>query len=172
MRLERETPAAADEGSQSYSTASEYLLDCSSGITSERLADLRADPAQTLVWEDYTWYEEIWEVDAGDAFRSSFATDIPTAIVHGTWDFSTPVENALEVLPYFRRGKLVTVVGGTHSALGEAMNADSAFADAFWTFVRTGDVSVLPDSVLLPPVEWAVPPDLEALVEAGRRGGR
>jgi pimeloyl-ACP methyl ester carboxylesterase len=98
-----------------------------------------------------------WEADLGDEFREYFDTEVPTAIVHGDRDMSTPYENALELAPHFKRGKLVTVLGGSHGALREALEADAAFAEAIWTFVRTGNLDALPDSVALPPVEWEIP---------------
>lgn len=164
--------AARSEGRPDYTTASQYLLDCASGITPERLRALENDPAQALVAEEYTWYEEIcapWEVDVGNEFRREFETYVPTVIVHGTWDISTPLDNALELIPRFRNGRLVRVVGGTHGALGEAYELDPNFAEAFWTFLRTGDVGVMPDSVVLPPVNWAVSDDLEELAASSRR---
>ena len=51
----------------------------------------------------------------------------------------------------------MTVVGGSHGALREAMEANEAFRNAMWAFVRTGDLGVLPDSVVLPPVVWEIP---------------
>jgi hypothetical protein len=121
----------------------------------------RRDPApSSFIQNGFHSRAEVWSRPNG------------TAIVHGTWDFSTPLENALELAPYFKRGKLVTVVGGTHGALGEAIRADSAFADAFWTFLRTGDVAVFPDSVVLPPIEWVVPADLEETAAIWKRGRR
>ncbi len=157
----------ADNGpALDHNTASQYLLDCASGVSRGRLAELQSDPARALVWPEFEWYEEIcapWEVDIGDDFRLNFATDVPTVIVHGTWDISTPFDNALEVLPRFRNGKLVSVIGGSHGALGEAFDADPAFEAAFWTYLRTGDVEVMPDSVSLPPVDWIVPGDLGRL---------
>lgn len=51
----------------------------------------------------------------------------------------------------------MTVVGGSHGALGEALEADSTFAAAIWSFIRTGTMSALPDSVTLPPVDWKLP---------------
>ncbi len=51
----------------------------------------------------------------------------------------------------------MTVLGGSHGALREILDADSAFAEALWMFVRTGDLAGLPDSVALPPVAWEIP---------------
>lgn len=146
--------------SRNYRTASFFMLDCSSGITAGRLEEYRSDPAIPYVGDRSRFYRGAcppWEADLGDAFREYFDTEVPTAIVHGDRDMSTPYENALELAPYFKRGKLVTVVGGSHGALREAMEADAAFAEAIWTFVRTGDLDAMPDSVMLPPVEWEIP---------------
>lgn len=146
--------------SRSYRTAAFFMLDCSSGITAPRLEEYRNDPAIPYVGDRSRFYRGAcppWKADLGDAFRDFFDTEVPTAIVHGDRDMSTPYENALELAPHFKRGKLVTIAGGSHGALREAMEADTAFAEAIWTFVRTGDLDVLPDSVALPPVEWEVP---------------
>lgn len=146
--------------SRNYRTASFFMLDCSSGITAARLEEYRSDPAIPYVGDRSAFYRAAcppWEADLGDAFRDYFDTEVPTAIVHGDRDMSTPYENALELAPHFRRGKLVTVVGGSHGALREAMEADTAFTDAIRTFIRTGALAVLPDSVVLPPVEWEIP---------------
>jgi len=92
----------------------------------------------------------------GDAFRQNFETDIPTLIVHGTWDLSTPYENALELLPYFTNSKFVTVKRGPHGSLNAAMEVSESFANAVWAFATTGDMSALPDEVEIP-VEWVAP---------------
>lgn len=162
-RLER--AAGGGGGGESFQTASFFMLDCSSGITEERLAALKADPAIRMIGDRTSFYQAAcppWNADLGDAFRQNFDTDIPTAIVHGTWDVNTPYENALELAPHFRAGKLVTVVGGSHGALREAMLEDSAFAARLWAFVHTGNIGGLPDSVVLPPMEWVLPDDLQA----------
>jgi len=41
-------------------------------------------------------------------------------IVHGNWDVNTPFENALELVPHFKRSQFVVVNGGSHGALREA----------------------------------------------------
>jgi pimeloyl-ACP methyl ester carboxylesterase len=156
----RLTPAQATGPSRNYTTASFFMLDCGSGITAARLQEYTTDPAIPYVGDRSEFYRAAcppWKADLGDAFRDYFDTEVPTAIVQGDRDMSTPYENALELAPHFRRGKLVTVIGGSHGALREAIEADSAFARAIWTFVRTGNLSGLPDSVALPPVEWKLP---------------
>jgi pimeloyl-ACP methyl ester carboxylesterase len=146
--------------SREYGTASFFMLDCGSGITAARLKEYTGDPAIPYVGDRSAFYRAAcppWNADLGDAFRDYFDTDVPTAIVQGDRDMSTPYENALELAPHFKRSKLVTVVGGSHGALREALEADSGFATAIWAFVRTGNLGVLPDSVALPAVEWEIP---------------
>ena len=152
--------AAPSSGPTEYNTASFFVLDCGSGITAARLKEYTTDPAIPYIGDRSTFYQSAcppWNADLGDGFRAYFETQIPTAIVQGDRDMSTPYENALELAPHFKRSKLVTVIGGSHGALSETLNADSAFATAIWSFVRTGNLAVLPDSVKLPPVAWKLP---------------
>ena len=90
-------------------------------------------------------------------FRTNFDTQVPTVIIHGNWDISTPLENALELVPHFKRSRFVLVNGGTHGALGEAMAADSTFREALMRFYRTGEMSGVPSRVDLPAIEWEIP---------------
>ena len=82
-----------------------------------------------------------WGADLGEEFRSGFETDIPTVVVHGTWDVSTPFENALECLPFFENLNFVVVDGGTHGALGEAMGFSPDFAAALMAFATQGETA-------------------------------
>ena len=140
-----------------------WLLDCGSGITGERARGLRDDPAREVVGETAWLYFEgcpAWDVDLGDDFRTGFRTRVPTVVVHGNWDLSTPYENALEMMPAFENGTLVTVHRGTHGALEEAMEASDSFREEVLRFLRTGERSAMPERVQLPPVDWRVPSEL------------
>ena len=50
-------------------------------------------------------------------FRTDVVFHVPTLVVHGTWDTSTPIENAREVAASLPRATRVEVVGGNHGAL-------------------------------------------------------
>lgn len=143
--------------------ASFWLLDCASGITDERADELFRDPAREVVGPT-AWFYRVgcpaWGVDLGDEFRTSFETAVPTLVVHGDWDLSTPYENALEIMPSFTEGKLVRVERGTHGALDEAMEASESFRADVVRFLRTGRMDGIPERVELPPVNWIVPSDL------------
>jgi pimeloyl-ACP methyl ester carboxylesterase len=141
-------------------TASFFQLDCGSGITPERLAEQIADPANQVLFAMNWAYIAgcpAWDSDLGDDFRRNFETEIPAVIVHGTWDTSTPLENALELLPFFKNSKFVPVLRGPHGAIQAAMGASEEFRSGILHFAATGDWGQLPDTVWLPPVEFRVP---------------
>jgi len=145
---------------QGYRTASYFMLDCGSGISPAREATLQADQAVAVLGEvnlDYQAACAIWHSDLGDEFRKNFESAIPIVIVYGTWDVSTPQENALELAPFFKKSALVKVVGGSHGSLEDAMKASEAFRAAVMKFAQTGDMSDVPAQVDLPAIEWVVP---------------
>jgi pimeloyl-ACP methyl ester carboxylesterase len=145
---------------RSFRTASFYMLDCGSGITNRRLAEYNSDPSLKILgrmnW-GYTAGCSVWGSDLGDEFRQNFETDIPTVIVHGTWDTSTPYENALELVPYFKNSKFIPVNRGPHGAILAVLRVSKQFKKGIMKFAETGDMSELPDKVEMPPVEWIIP---------------
>jgi len=150
---------STDRG-RDFRTASYFVLDCGSGITPERLAEYDADPAMSLLarmnWS-YVAGCSVWDSDLGNDFRQNFETQIPTVIAHGTWDTSTPYENALELVPYFENSKFIPVIRGPHGAIRAAMDFSEEFRAGILYFAATGDTSQLPDEVTMPPVRWRVP---------------
>ncbi|MHB1327437.1 MAG: alpha/beta fold hydrolase [Gemmatimonadales bacterium] len=141
-------------------TASFMMLDCGSGISPARLAVIDADSAAAVLGDINRFYRQgcpVWSSDLGEEFRSGFDTDIPTVIVQGDWDTSTPIENALELAPRFKRHSFVTVGRGSHGALREAMRHSPDFTAALARFIQQGDTAGFPARVDLPPVEWVVP---------------
>lgn len=149
-----------DREIENFRTASYYMLDCGSGITPARSAQIASDPAVAIVGPlgfNYRAACPVWDIDLGNDFRKNFDTQIPTVIAQGDYDVSTPMENALELAPHFKRSKFVVVRGGSHPALDDAMDASPEFANAVLTFALTGDMSSLPAEVTLPPINWLVP---------------
>ena len=143
-----------------YGTASFWMLDCGSGITPERLEAYYSDPAMGIVGSTFWYYDAgcaAWDSDLGDDFRANFKTDIPTVIVHGTWDTSTPFENALELVPYFQNCKFIPLMRGPHGAIRAALEVSEEFKRGILIFAETGDMSELQDEVEMPPVKWVVP---------------
>lgn len=143
-----------------HATASFFMLDCASGISPQRAARLKTDPAVEVLgplgWE-YQVGCPVWQIDLGDEFRKNFETTIPTLIAQGTWDVSTPMENALELAPFFKNSRLVLINGGSHNSLQDGMDSSEDFRRAVMEFAAAGDMSRLPKEVNLPPVEWVVP---------------
>lgn len=141
-------------------TASYYVLDCGSGISRARDARYAAD-AKTSVAGEANWEYRaacpVWQSDNGDAFRADFQTNIPTLIVHGDWDLSTPLENALELRSSFKNRHFVLVKGGSHGSLTEAQAASPEFTRELLEFFASGDMTGLPTEVVLPAVRWNVP---------------
>ncbi len=120
----------AERSGRRSATASFFMLDCSSGITEARLAEYLADPAAEIYRRMNWHYIEgcpVWESDLGDAFRQSFETEIPTVVAHGTWDTSTPYENALELVPYFKNSTFIPIIRGPHGAIRAAMKSSEEF---------------------------------------------
>jgi len=141
-------------------TAAFFQLDCGSGITPDRLAEQTADPANQILFGmnwSYIAGCPAWDSDLGDAFRQNFETEIPAVIVHGTWDTSTPLENALEMVPFFKNSKFVPVIRGPHGAIKAAMGASDEFASGILHFAATGDWGMVPDTVWMPPVRFRLP---------------
>jgi len=159
-RAAEELYARTGGSSPQFRTASYFQLDCGSGITPERLAEQTADPANQVLFRmnwSYIAGCPAWESDLGNDFRQNFETEIPAVIAHGTWDTSTPYENALELLPYFKNSKFISVVRGPHGAIQAAMGASEEFRSGLLHFAATGDWAQLPDTVWMPPVHFRVP---------------
>ena len=152
----------SDQGAPSLPSASFFMLDCGSGITPGRLKRYLEDPAIKIVdnlSEFYINTCSVWNADLGDEFRSDFVSEIPTVVVQGLWDVSTPFSNALECIPLFSNLKFIAVDGGSHNALGESMDMLPGFAEGIFGFLETGSSEALPDDVQLPEVEWILPSD-------------
>ena len=148
-----------NRGGRNYKTASYYMLDCGSGISEWRMEEYRADPANELIETAWGYVHgcPCWDSDNGDDFRENFETQIPTVMVQGTWDRSTPYENALELAPYFKDLKFIKLVRGPHGAIRAAIRHSDEFKEGLLKFAGSGDASALPDEMELPGLEWVVP---------------
>ncbi|MEM9173273.1 MAG: alpha/beta fold hydrolase [Pseudomonadota bacterium] len=143
-----------------WHSASYFQFDCGSGISRQRDARLLGDPARKWVGERNALYRNAckhWPADSGEAFRSRFASDVPTLVVHGDWDLSTPWENALELEDQFENGTLIRVRRGRHGALWKAMEHDAAFRSSVRRFLQGETDSVSQLEVTLPVPKWQLP---------------
>ena len=140
------------------------MMDCSSGISTarrERLlkgaAEMHAQDIIGSINLDYLRGCDIWNApDLGDDFRSDLRSDVPALIFQGTWDVSTPFENAQDVVRGLSRGKLVTVEGGTHWTLGDLFESSPATKPMLMDFLRGRPVEP-PARITLPPAKYRVP---------------
>ncbi|MEM7051432.1 MAG: alpha/beta fold hydrolase [Acidobacteriota bacterium] len=149
-----------DRLDRDMSDAAFFLIDCASGISEERGERLRNDPAAALVGRTWRFYDvacAAWDADLGEDFRRPFESDIPTLLVQGNWDTSTPYENAVELRPFFRRHRFVHVEGGSHGALREAREEVEGFREAVDHWLATGELEAIPERVELPPMAWSAP---------------
>lgn len=135
-----------------------YMMDCSSGISRQREARLRRDPAMELLGEVNFEYLELcpaWRApDLGEEFRSPVRSSVPALVIHGTWDTSTPIENAREVMAGLSNGHLVEVIGGSHGALYNLYNYWPPAHQKIGDFLR-GKAVRFPRSVTTPTVQFS-----------------
>jgi pimeloyl-ACP methyl ester carboxylesterase len=136
-----------------------YMMDCASGISGSREERYRSDPAVELLGEINWEYERLCDVwgapDLGAEFRAPLESSIPTVIVHGTWDTSTPIENAREVVSTLENGQLIEVTTGNHGGLYNLYSRWPPIHDLLGAFLKGEDVRF--PSVVDLPVEFAAP---------------
>ncbi len=140
-----------------FQPAAFFSFDCGSGISTSRRSDYLTDKSVQLIGEINRFYNTVcpeWGVDLGDEFRLGFKTAIPTLLVHGTFDVSTPYTNAQELQPLFKNGHLVTVEGGTHDALNEVLVKSPGFLDLVVGFLEEGKMDNFPDTLSATPKPW------------------
>lgn len=138
------------------------LIDTSLGVTPRRGYLLRTDPATALLgqwnFDAYLATADIWPTaDVGDDFRNEVVNQIPVVFVQGDWDVQTPVENLLEVTPYFAKSRTLIVENGGHNALSMVFQRHAAAGAALIEFLKSGSTDRLPVRVTLPAPTFAAP---------------
>ena len=127
-------------------------MDFASWASPERLDKLHNDTTTNLVGninQSYFAKEGIWPVrDLGAAFRADIKSNVPVLLIHGTWDMSTPFENALEVAANLTNGQLLKVTNGSHGAYYELLEEWAPMKELLSAFVTNQEIN-LPDSVIL-----------------------
>ena len=150
----------ADYSGTEVRDAAFFQIDCASGISAERGATLRSDPAAAFLGATWRYYDTscaVWEADLGEEFRAPFNSDVPVLLIQGDWDTSTPVENGLEVRTYFNNHRFVHVEGGSHGAFREARENEEGFTEKVYLWMATGNFEGIPERVILPPLRWEAP---------------
>lgn len=82
---------------------------------------------------------------------------IPVVFVHGDWDTQTPVENTLQIAPYFRKGHVLLVERGGHGALNQVAQHQPETMRGIFEFLKSGSTENLPTRVTVPAPEFNVP---------------
>jgi pimeloyl-ACP methyl ester carboxylesterase len=138
------------------------LIDTSLGVTPARGYLLRTDPAAELLghwnFDAYLATAGIWpSADVGDEFRREARCEIPVLFAQGDWDVQTPIENLLEVTPYFPHARTLRIERGGHGALREVLARQPEASAALVEFLRSGNVEKLPARVTLPAPRFDLP---------------
>ena len=138
------------------------LIDTATGVTATRLAQLESDPALDMLgrWNfaAYTASAGLWpSTDLGDGFRLPVRDETPILFVQGDWDANTPMENLLDLLPWFPNARALIVHRGQHNGPMPLLRDHPDTAAAALRFLREGGMAELPSRVEAVPVKFALP---------------
>ncbi|HJU65129.1 MAG TPA: alpha/beta hydrolase, partial [Gemmatimonadaceae bacterium] len=100
-------------------SAMTFTMDCASGASARRLAEIRRTAPQTLLEHAANFpFPEIcseWpHEDLGETFRAPLRSDIPVLFIVGTMDGRTPPSNADEIRPGLTNSQTLTLEGAAH----------------------------------------------------------
>lgn len=147
-----------------------WSMDCSSGIDAARRERYARSGAIALLGDLNAEYEDLCDLwparEVGGDYRTVTKAPIPTLLFQGTWDVSTPLENAREVAAGLSAARLVTVEGGNHGVLYNLLGRWPPMQDTLRRFLSGEDVS-LPERVVMP---W-VPQQPRPAVSEGKEDG-
>ncbi|MEM0953087.1 MAG: alpha/beta hydrolase [Pseudomonadota bacterium] len=143
-------------GGESESAAAVGTLDCASGLSAERRAEMEAIDDPLFSQAAFFNYDSIcpaWAVPAlPDAFRAGEQIDVPVLFVHGDVDFSTPLQNAYETLEAFPNGHLVVMENGTHGAFPVGIEISETLQGVVDDWLQGTPPAV--ERIALPPLEF------------------
>jgi len=138
------------------------LIDTATGVSAARERQLRTDPALDMLgsWGFATYLASAgrWPTaDLGDAFRLPARDTTPILFVQGDWDPNTPVENLLDVLPWFPNARTMIVHRGQHTGALQLLRDRPDQLAAAMRFLTEGSTEGLESRVELAPVAFAQP---------------
>lgn len=138
------------------------LIDTSLGVTPRRRYLLRTDPASAFLghwnFDSYLATADIWpSPDVGDDFRTEVVCQIPVVFLHGDWDVQTPIENTLQIAPFFPKGHVLLVERGGHGAMNQVAQHLPETMEALLGFLKSGNTANLPTRVSVPGPKFSVP---------------
>lgn len=131
------TPAVA------LPSAMTFMMDCASGATPARLAQVRQEASTTLMGTvlDFPLPDicDAWPATTlDDDFRAPVQSEVPTLVVSGTLDGRTPVSNGFDILQGLPNGVHVILENGGHNDLND-FNDIPGYVDIIRAFLQ-GDV--------------------------------
>ncbi|WP_404334321.1 alpha/beta hydrolase [Sphingomonas sp. MMS12-HWE2-04] len=144
------------------------LIDTATGIDAAREHQLRTDPALDMLgswgFAPYIASTGSWPTaDLGDAFRLPVRDETPVLFVQGDWDANTPVENLLDVVPWFPNARTLIVHRGQHAGTLQLLRDRPDLFAAAMRFLNTGALDpALPSRIELAPVHFDVPSPKQA----------
>jgi pimeloyl-ACP methyl ester carboxylesterase len=130
-------------------------MDLASGATPARLALVKKEAETALLGDTLNFpMPQIMgirpQIDAGDAFRAPFRSDVPALFISGTLDGRTYPEEAEEEIKGFRnRGRLIVENGGHN-----IYEADQRVADAVLAYFKGQPT---PERIVMAPPKIATP---------------
>lgn len=116
-----------------------HLMDNSLGITEKRESQL--DQREATRWlGDINWrYKATRKVTPTEKVPDSFVafeeTDIPVLLIQGDMDWSTPIENAIDLKNFMPNGHLIRIAGGTHGTVRDAQRHVKDFPKHLYNFM-------------------------------------
>lgn len=138
------------------------LINIGLDMSDERKALLRTDPALPIIggwnFEAYLQTKGEWpSPDPGDVFRKPARDLTPILFVQGDWDPSTPMENALAMLPWFPNARMMILHRAQHGGTFQWLRTRPQLAAKVSAFLRTGAMVDLPSQADLDPVVFTKP---------------
>lgn len=132
-------------------------MDFASGISNKRYQEITHDPAQITLGDinfSYTAQQGVWPVnDLGEEFRKNKPLIHPILLIHGTWDMSTPIENAVELNSVLKNSHLIKVNQAGHNAFYDLFQHWPPMSDYLKGFLL-GHITSFPSEVNLPAIDW------------------
>ena len=109
-----------NESRRGIGSAMSYMMDCASGQTAARRAQIENEAKGTLLGDIFNLpFPDVcqeWKApDLGDAFRAPLRSDVPVLFISGTLDARSPVSNAEEYRTGFANSTHMIIEGAVHS---------------------------------------------------------
>lgn len=152
----RIAPIAHGQRSGGMPVPMSVAMDCASGASPERLAQIALEDETTLTGNAQNFpfdraCSALGVPDLGAEFRASLTSDVPILFIAGTLDARTPIRNAEELRPGFPNSYLIIVENAGHDE--ELFSLAPGLGDRMVTFLR-GDAPS-EERIVYDPLEFA-----------------